>query len=149
MLQKFEEIALPEPLLVEDAKYESAMTRWSYIEYKYGCRVRGEFILLSGDHIGGKLIKHWSSVEQDQDGFIIASPRTCLHKDYTRLFGYPRTGKIDMNHFIGLPVVISTRCVMRNVDHRTRGRDKRYSVVDRVMNLVCLYNTPLSAEANG
>lgn len=136
MSQKCEEIELPAPLLVEDTKYESAMTRWSLTKYKYGYRVRGEFLLLSGDNIGGKLIKHWSSVEQDEDGLIIASPRTCLHKDYTRLFGHPRTGKIDMNHFIGLPVVISTRCVMRNVDHLTIGRDKSYSVVDRVMNLV-------------
>jgi len=136
MSQKCEEIELPAPLLVKDAKYESAMTRWSFTKYKFGYRVRGEFLLLSGDNIGGKLNKHWSSVEQDEDGLIIASPRKCLHKDYTRLFGHPRTGKIDMNHFIGLPVVISTRCVMRNVDHITRGRDKSYSVVDRVMNLV-------------
>ena len=136
MPQKCEEIELLAPLLIEDAKYESAMTRWSFTKYKYGNRVRGEFLLLSGDNIGGKLIKHWSSVEQDEDGFIIASPRTCLHKDYTRLFGNPRTGKIDMNHFIGLPVVISTRCVMRNVDHISRARDKSYSVVDKVMNLV-------------
>lgn len=137
MAQKFEEIELPAPLLVKDAKYESAMTRWSFTKYKYGNRVRGEFLLLSGDNIGGKLIKHWSSVEQDEDGLIIASPCTFLHKDYTRLFGHPHTGKIDMNHFIGLPVVISTRCVMRNVDHLSRGKDRRYSVVDRVMNLVC------------
>ena len=136
MLQKYEEIELPDPLLIEDSEYESAMTRWEFIEYKYGYRVRGEFILLSGDHIGRKLIKHWSSVEQDDYGYIIASPYTHLYQDYTHLFGLPRTGKIDMDNFIGLPVVISTRCVTRNVNHRIIGKDTRYSVVNRVIDLV-------------
>ncbi|MGB5224146.1 MAG: hypothetical protein WBM38_10990 [Arenicellales bacterium] len=136
MFQEFEEIELLDPLLIEDSVYQSAMTRWEFIEHEDGYRVRAEFTLLLGENIGNRLIKQWSSLEQDENGFITASKHTQLYQDYTGLFGVPPAGKIDMDKFIGLPVMISTRSVKKSVDQLILERDKRYSVVDRVIDLV-------------
>lgn len=121
-------------LQIPDGEYEAVMTAWEFIDWQYGERLRGDFILLSGDYVGSKLVKHWSSVWMEGDQ-VHVNPRSHLAEDYAETLDEPITGTVHMDRLIDLPVVITTRTVNRNATHRQRGKRSKYSVVDRLIGI--------------